>query len=51
MIRRLHEFIDRKRYAFRTGFTLEHLTDFDDGDELRVVLSVLMMILLERGRG
>jgi len=42
----------QKQPAFWEGrFTLEQLTDFDEGDELRVVLSVLMMILLERGRG
>ncbi len=41
-----------KQPAFWEGrFTLEKLNEFDEGDELRVVLSTLMMILLERGRG
>lgn len=41
-----------KQPAFWEGrFTLEKLSEFDDRDELRVVLSTLMMVLLERRRG
>lgn len=42
----------RKEPAFWEGrFVLEQLGTIDDGDQLRVMLSTLMMILLERNRG
>jgi uncharacterized protein YxjI len=41
-----------KQPAFWEGrFTIEQLGDIDAGDQLRVMLSTLMMILLERSRG
>lgn len=36
---------------FGRRFTVLKLTDFQEGEEERLVLSLMMMILLERGRG
>lgn len=42
----------RKQPAFWEGkFHLEQLGNIDDGDQLRIMLSILMMVLLERSRG
>ncbi|MDF1824661.1 MAG: hypothetical protein P1U68_08460 [Verrucomicrobiales bacterium] len=42
----------KKQPAFWEGkFVLEQLGSIDDGDQLRVMLSTLMMVLLERSRG
>lgn len=42
----------KKQPAFWEGrFVLEQIGDIDEGDQLRVMLSTLMMILLERRRG
>jgi uncharacterized protein YxjI len=42
----------KKQPAFWEGrFSLEQIGAIDDGDQLRVMLSTLMMILLERRRG
>ena len=42
----------KKQPAFWEGkFHLEQLGNIDDGDQLRIMLSTLMMILLERSRG
>lgn len=42
----------KKQPAFWEGrFNLEQIGNIDDGDQLRVMLSTLMMILLERRRG
>jgi hypothetical protein len=42
----------KKQPAFWEGrFSLEQIGNIDDGDQLRVMLSTLMMILLERRRG
>jgi len=42
----------QKESAFFEGkFKLEKLADMDEGEELRVLLSFLMMLLLERQRG
>ena len=42
----------QKQPAFWEGkFRLEQLRDIDEGDQLRIMLSILMMILLERSRG
>lgn len=42
----------KKQPAFWEGrFTLEQIGQIDEGDQLRVMLSTLMMVLLERRRG
>ena len=42
----------KKQPAFWEGrFVLEQLSPIDDGDQLRIMLSTLMMTLLERRRG
>ena len=42
----------KKQPAFWEGrFVLEQIGSIDEGDQLRVMLSTLMMILLERSRG
>lgn len=42
----------KKQPAFWEGkFTIEQTGNIDDGDQLRVMLSTLMMVLLERQRG
>ena len=42
----------KKQPAFWEGrFVLEQIGNIDEGDQLRVMLSTLMMILLERSRG
>ena len=42
----------KKQPAFFEGkFTLEKLGEFDQADELRLLMSVLMMVCLERRRG
>ncbi|MDF1658973.1 MAG: hypothetical protein P1U58_15255 [Verrucomicrobiales bacterium] len=42
----------KKQPAFWEGkFILEQIGNIDDGDQLRIMLSTLMMVLLERSRG
>ncbi len=42
----------KKQPAFWEGkFILEQVGNIDDGDQMRVMLSTLMMVLLERSRG
>ncbi len=41
----------KKPSAFGRSFELQQKADFQDGEELRVLLSLMMMVLLERRRG
>jgi hypothetical protein len=42
----------KKNPAFlESSFTIEEVTDIPESQELQVVLSIIMMTLLERGRG
>ncbi|MDF1812165.1 MAG: hypothetical protein P1V20_08120 [Verrucomicrobiales bacterium] len=43
--------IKKRRAFFESRFSVEKLSEFNGDDELRIVMSILMMALLERGRG
>ncbi|MDF1751561.1 MAG: hypothetical protein P1U89_02180 [Verrucomicrobiales bacterium] len=43
--------IRKQSSFFEAKFTLEQLCDLDDDDELRIVLSTIMLVLLEKDRG
>lgn len=43
--------LTKKRSVFGRHFTLDKLSDFQEGEEMRCLLGFMMMILLERRRG
>ncbi|MEZ5024278.1 MAG: hypothetical protein R2728_13635 [Chitinophagales bacterium] len=43
--------LSKKKSFWGRRFTLDKLEEFEEGEELRVLLGLMMMILLERRRG
>jgi len=43
--------LTKKPAIFEGLFVLEKLSDFSEDDELRSLLALIMVVLLERGRG
>lgn len=43
--------ISKEKSFFGRKFSVENLSDFEEGEELRVLLGSMMMLLLERRRG
>lgn len=43
--------LSKQKSFFGRHFTIDKLTDFEEGEELRVFLGSMMMLLLERRRG
>jgi uncharacterized protein YxjI len=43
--------LSKEKSFWGRKFKVENLTDFNDGEELRLLLGLMMMILLERRRG
>jgi hypothetical protein len=43
--------IVKKPSVFERYFVIEKLTELDEDDELRALLSLIMMVILEKNRG
>ena len=43
--------VKKQSAFFESKFVIEKLGNFDEGDQMRMIISTLMMVLLERSRG